>query len=504
MYNRGNLMNRIAYIIANVLGSRQFFWGVMAFFVFECLWVALSSAYPMAFDEEYHFGIINIYADHFVPFLAAQPPDANQFGAVARDPSFLYHWLMSFPYRAVAAVTDSQMVQVLVLRTINIAIVSVSLLLYARALGRTGVSRAFMHTAFALFVLIPILPQLAGQINYDGLLMLWTAILCLLTFSVIEQIRSGKVAASTVGLFVAVCMLGVLTKYAFLPIAVAAVLVVIVYGCRLRHMLRSATKHFIDSFTGMHHGARIGLVALLLLSSILFVQRYGINIVQYRTPVPDCSAVLSIDACKEYGPWGRNYRMASEKTSVDANPFAYTVRWVQGLHYRLFFSVNGPHHGYASYPPTPLPSATFVAVTITGLVALCLYGRRVFRGSPYMLIALLLSIAYITVLWINNYTDYLQTGHPVAVNGRYLLPVLLLIAATWGKAIGTALRPWPPLKSLAAAVVLLLFINGGGVSSFIMRTDSTWYWPDAPIITVVNEAARSVLEPITLEGPKRY
>lgn len=497
-------MNRIARTIIRLLGSRRFYWGVIAFFVFECVWVALSSAYPMAFDEEYHFGLISIYADHLVPFLASQPPDANQFGAVARDPSFLYHWLMSFPYRLFAVMTDSQTTHVIVLRFCNIVIVTMSLLVYARAMGRMGMSAAFRNTALLVFVLIPILPQLAGQINYDSLFMLFVGVLCVLTFSLIDQIRSGKPQARTLGIFVAACMLGGLTKYAFLPVAAASVTVIMVYVVRRRKVLGRMALAVAASSRPLGRVSKVGLVLLLVVSGVLFVQRYGINIMRYHTPVPDCSAVLNVSACKAYGPWARNYRMASEKTTVDANPLAYTIHWVQGMHYRLFFSVNGPHHGYASYPPTPLPSATFIVLTITGLVAMGVYARRVFQRSPYIMLALIISFAYIGILWLNNYTDYLKTGHPVAVNGRYLLPVLLLLAAAWGKAIGVALGQWPALKPLAATMVLVLFLNGGGVFSFIMRTDDTWYWPNQTVVTTVNDTARRIIGPITFEGPKQY
>jgi hypothetical protein len=151
----------------------------------------------------------------------------------------------------------------------------------------------------------------------------------------------------------------------------------------------------------------------------------------------------------------------------------------------------------------PLPSATFIVLTVAGLSAMVLY-RRIFAGSTYLKVACVLSFAYIGVLWTNNYTDYLQTGWPVAVNGRYLLPVLLFLAAVWGKAIAAALRPWPALKPIAATIVLIAFLQGGGVFSFILRTDSTWYWPNQSIVTNINDAARKILDPITFEGPKYY
>ena len=87
------------------LGSRIFFAGILTVFVLQALWFALSALYPMAFDEEVHFGIINIYAHQWSPFLAGQPAGADSFGAIARDPSYLFHYLMSFPYRLLEQIT---------------------------------------------------------------------------------------------------------------------------------------------------------------------------------------------------------------------------------------------------------------------------------------------------------------------------------------------------------------------------------------------------------------
>ncbi|HXE10103.1 MAG TPA: hypothetical protein VN554_01620, partial [Verrucomicrobiae bacterium] len=110
-----------------ILGSRRFFWVILALFVIQAAWIALSGLYPMAFDEDFHLGIIRLYAHHISPFWAGQPPGADAFGAVARDPSYLYHYLMSFPYRLSGLFTHDQTLQILWLRAINIALFTAGL-----------------------------------------------------------------------------------------------------------------------------------------------------------------------------------------------------------------------------------------------------------------------------------------------------------------------------------------------------------------------------------------
>src|SRR5689334_14996904 len=113
-------MSDLRVKLEKILSSRRFYLVVIGFFALESVWVALSSRYPMAFDEDFHFGIIKIYAHHWLPFLSGQPASANAYGALAADPSYMYHFLMSFPYRIAAFFTDSQAAQVIILRFLNI------------------------------------------------------------------------------------------------------------------------------------------------------------------------------------------------------------------------------------------------------------------------------------------------------------------------------------------------------------------------------------------------
>ena len=497
-------MKLITQRIVRLLGSRQCTYAVLVFFCIEALWVACSAVYPMAFDEDFHVGVIKIYSHHWLPFLSAQPDGAGQFGPVARDPSYAYHWLMSFPYRIVAALTHSEAAQVVTLRLINVALFGYGLVLFRKVLARANVSRPLANVSLAIFILIPIVPVLAGQINYDNLLFPVTAGLCLLVFSAYRDMREDVIPLRTLVWLAVLAMFGCLVKYAFLPLVLAAVLFLGATGIRaFRGRWNKLLPAVKTSFAGIGAKSRLGLLVALLLSTVLFAQRYVLNVAAYHTPLPDCSAVLSTDACMSYGPWARNYTYEQSKVSVSANPFSYAWTWVQGMHFRLFFSINGPAGGFTNYPPAPLPSATAIVVGVCGVLAVVIYWRRVFANRSYLVFLLLLCGAYVLTLWLDNYMEYLETGQPVAINGRYLLLILLPLAAVFGRGLSTALRPWPQLKAIAAALAILLFLQGGGVSGFILRSDSTWYWPNKTV-EHTNNAAKDILQPLILEGNKYY
>lgn len=486
-----------------MLRSRRFYWLVIGFFVFEALWIALSANYPMAFDEDFHLGVIKIYSQHWSPFLTGQPEGGNPFGALAADPSYLYHYLMSFPYRFIGLFTDSQAAHVIFLRLINVAFITAGVVLFHKVLVRAGTSRLVANGAILVFSLVPTVPLLAGQINYDNMLVLALAGVCLLVIKFTEEVRERKVALRTLLLLAVLLMLTSLVKYAFLPMAVTVFLyVVVLVWLNFRGRLATLNKELKKSYTQLSNAWKIGLLLAILISGGLFVQRYGVNMVKYGTPVPACHTVVGEQACMEYGPWARNYRYAAEKTDFSANGVGYTWLWVQALHYRLFFTVNGPP-SYTNYPPALLPSAIAIVIALFGTLAVIFYWRQVFGGRPFLVFLLLMSVVYLGVLWSQNYAQYAETGQPVAINGRYLIPLLLPVAALFGSALSIALRAWPKAGKWAAVVVLFLFLQGGGVFSFILRSDTTWYWPNQAVIET-NQAAQSVLSKMMVIGPKHY
>lgn len=497
-------MKRVGTTITSVLGANWFFYAVLGFLVFQALWFVFTSMYPMAFDEDFHLGIIKIYADQWSPFLAGQPEGTDVFGAVARDPSYLFHYLMSFPYRFVELFTDSQTIQVILLRLLNVGMFAGSLLLFRRVLFRAGTSRALAHTALAIFVLIPIVPQLAAHINYDNLLMLLLAWMILAAFNVIESFRARQVDTRSLLLLLALSMFISIVKYPTLPLTAAIILFTAFMAYRYLGVGKQFWSGLKVGFGQIGTAAKLLLLVGLFIGLGLFVQRYGGNMVAYQTPVPDCGDVLTTEQCMEYGPWRRNYKLNQDlDPSFTANPLRFTVEWLNGLHHRLFFAVNGAHARFANYLQLPVPGKTAIVIATAGTIAAVVWWRKVFKDRLFLVFFATMIILYAGVLWADLFAQYSKTGEAVAINGRYLIPILLPLAAIWGRAIAIGLKQfkWSHLKPYLAAAAIALFLYGGGVITYILRSDATWYWPNQAAVEV-NEAAQDVLSPIIIEGHK--
>ena len=468
----------------------------------QATWIALTGRYPMAFDEDFHLGIIRLYAHHISPFWASQPSGADAYGAVARDPSYLYQYLMSFPYRLISAFTHDQTLQVLFLRAINIILFAVSLPLWRRLLQKTGASRAIIHGCLIIFVLIPVVPLLAAQINYDNLLIPLTALVLLLTVTLSEKMVRRKPLNIQLSLIILIlCLLTSLVKYAFLPIFAAIILFIVirlwqVYGSphELLKSLRLGTQY-------VKHRIFLLLGCLVILSGGLFLQRYAVNVIRYHQIIPDCQQVLSINRCHSYGPWDRDYSDSLTKADndKDATHFVFYIGdWFYGMWLRTFFAVDGPATNYETRGPFIVPSMAAIGFASVGLIALVVTRRRLLARyhSSVLLFFLLVSVVYTLALWLDEYKSYVATGQPVAINGRYLIPVLPLVLVLLAIAYGELLRRYFRAKVALACLAIVSLLWGGGALTYILRSNYTWYWPARPVYSV-NHAVQDVIGPLT-------
>lgn len=492
-------MRKLTQTLYKILSSRQFAVVVLALFVFQAVWIAFSAVYPMAFDEEFHWGIIKFYSNHWLPFVSSQPAGSGQYGAIIADPSYLFHYLMSFPYRILQVFTQNETTLIIILRLMNVAMFTVGLVWFYKLLRRVGTSRLLSNSILALFTLIPIVPLLAAHINYDNLLMVLTAWCCWLTLDIYGGLKKRQFNHKAFGILAIVGTLSALVKYAFLPILMAIVGYLIYQIWRaFRGHKNEFKKALVAGVKSLSTKSKVVLITLFVVSAGLFAQRYVVNVVRYHTPLPDCSAVIGVDECMAYGPWARDYKYAQDKGEFNHSPLRFTASWFGGMHRRLFFMITGKTRGYVNFPPMPVIANAAIVMAVAGILALIFYWRRVFAGHPELYLFVVITLVYCAVLWLNGYKDYLSTGRAVAINGRYLLLILFFFMAVAGRALAIALHRWKTARTWLVVVAILLFLQGGGVISFILRSNERWYWPNS-VVTSINNGARQILRPFIIE-----
>lgn len=499
------MIKKISLTIFNAFKSRKFFYVVIGLLIIQAAWIALTAQYPMAFDESYHFGIIQIYAHQWTPFITATTQSTGGYGDLTRYDSYLYHYLMSFPYRLIASFIHQQAAQIIILRFLNIGLFVGGLALFRRLLRQVHISEGLNNFSLLVLVLIPVVPFLAATINYDNLVFLLVPLLASLALTCSNAIiKDKKIPSTSFLLLLIVGGLASLVKYALAPVFAATLLYLLIIFIRTPSksaLLATLTR----SFLSLKHSLQVILVVGLIVSGGLFIERYGVNLVQYHSFEPDCSDIQDLSSCLKYGPWGRNYQMAA---NVKANNPAsdpplqlYVPTWLGDMVYRLYFAIN---YDFSTYAPLPIPIAVASIIGSTGLVLCFVFWRSILRVDRQLLLFVAIIVLYVGGLFYVNFTEYLRYRTVVAVNGRYLIVVLPLMFAWFGLAYRRLLNGL--LKSRAqsfiaifSVVIMLLLLQGGGAATYLIHSKPIWYWQDKTLIDF-NLGLQKVISPLVIGG----
>lgn len=464
----------------------------------QAAWLALSAVYPMPFDEYWHVGVIQIYAKQWSPFIAEQSAQASIYGDITREPSYIFHYLMSFPYRLLGLFTDNEMILIIALRLMNVALVVVALILFRRLLLKWGLSRRVTHVALLAFVATPMIPFLAAHVNYDNLMLLLAP---LFLMSATRLITGNKDLVRNILLFGALGAATVLVKWTFLLLAVAVVLYVAVVFWRRndRRIIDVLRKSWQQTPKGLSF---VVLCLFFVLSAGLFVERFGGNIISYGAFRPDCADIQSREVCAEWGPWRRdNISMAEPPTEPTfGNPASFTQHWfvkiMSGFYVLFSHSADAdplpgdPYGGISGRGLLPLPVTIGYTALVAGLIAIMLRFKQIWR-HPYLRFGLVISASFIAVEWLYNYTTYLNLGYAVAVQARYNYPILIIMFALMIQA-GVWSIASNKIKTGLLVLFLALYVWGGGAAGWIVRAPDDWKWQN-PTIQTVNHTARDVL-----------
>ncbi len=498
-------------LLARILGSNWFFAAIIGFFLLQTIWIALSAIYPMLFDEEYHLGIIDIYSRQLSPFIYIQPPEASFHGDITRYGSYMFHYLMSFPYRLTQVLNLDLQSTVITMRLICIGFVVAGLFVFRAFLLRAGLTKSLSHLAIGFFTLIPLVPFAMSQINYDSLAFLLIATIFYLAFRSTET--SSKQIHWIISLL-SVSALACLVKFTILPIAFSAVLFV---GIVLYKKHKKQTFKFLGKqIKNLPKLQLIGLSILFIFAVGMFGERYGTNLVKYQTIEPKCHKIHSRDSCIQYTVWKRDTTWKANNDAINKprdNPLQYTsLYWAphifgdftvtaafvykEARELEIRYLPSGPGSMQASAGAPVLRWGSWVVLAIS-LIALIITWKKLPNRKLRYLVLLTLAI-YATSLWLRNYSDYLNIGAGTAAQGRYFIPLLIPIFAVVGLAFRHILtRMRYQLAFLAITAILLT--QGGGLANYILYSNSRWYWPEnRQTITDINKSTNKVLRLFTL------
>ncbi|MDB5167043.1 MAG: hypothetical protein JWN26_188 [Candidatus Saccharibacteria bacterium] len=502
------MIQNIAQTIYKVLASKKFFYAIVALLIIQAVWLALTVQYPQAFDESYHFGIIQVYSHQWLPFIPTEPAGASGFGDITRYDSYMYHYLMSFPYRLFAVFVHDLPAQVIFMRFINIGLFVGGVIFFRRLLARFNISAALIHVALLLFVIVPVVPSLAATINYDNMIFLFVPILAGFALSCATSIIKNKtLPASSFIWFIAIGCIGSLTKYAFAPIFIGAIVYLFALWI-FSHKKSQILKSIISSFKTIKRSTQIVLIVALVISGGLFLGRYGGNLVTYHSFAPDCADLNPLSECLNYGPWARNYYL-DQQVHLTNPPYdpaiaIYPFSWIKDMIYRLYFTIN---YDFVEYSPLPIPYITAWIIGGIGTILSLVFWRKILRVDKRLLLLISMMVIYVGGLFYVNFTEFLHYRTIVAVNGRYsviILPILFVLIGLAYRRLFQLLfkKRATTFLNIFAVIVLLLALQGGGAATYLLRSQPIWYWQYQPLDDF-NTSVKNAIAPFVVQNDIR-
>lgn len=474
--------------IRRAIASDYFFYGVLAVAALQGLWYALTVRVGM-YDEGRHLGFTLQYTERLNPFMTTQPTNWDFLGLASRDGSYMFFYLMSFPARLLQLFTENQMVIAIGLRLISLAIFLTGIFVYRKVLLEIGATKALASLSLLIFILIPMIAPMGGVFTYDNALFLSSGVLFLLGARIIKK---RAVDSHLLLWFSIVGFFGSVIKYQFIAVFAPA-LVFIVVDQILKNKGKFFTRFKRSFFQDHNRLAIAGMISLVILSLGLFIERPVYNFLSYGALQPRCEHVIEMNRCMVNDVTRRDAQAIATKlpSFEPMSPINYALKfWIPSMAYTLAIVIA---------PATVLPiteliiySLLFVGVVI---ILICL---RNFLKIPINRFVLVVILIYTLGLFYVNYSEYITTSKPFAMNGRYFLPILPLFV--FFVLVGTKNLIGYKYHNIGLSVLLitivLLMFQGGGIGTAILKIPENYYWPDSPAEEVAPEvvnAARSVI-----------
>lgn len=479
------------------LGSSTFFYIIVALFILQALWLALSFQYAMLYDESYHFAAIRLFSETLNPVLVTQSEAYDQFGSFVYANASFYHYVMAFPYVVLKAFTSDFSTQIVALRTLNIIIAVSSLFVYRNLFRSLGLKNSVANISLFVYTLIPIVSLLSATISYDNALIPLTGLFLLLGVRVLKA--SPKAFTKYFYWFILVGLLAALVKFTFSPVLLAGTIFILV----LRHKdILSHAKHITKTYS---RRTIIAALAPLLIVIGLLGARYVVPQIQYGSIIPDCKQVMSVDRCyesRQYKSWDNAKYTVGERSAMSLGKYVYewTYLMINRFDTTGIQLPEGPGRFNPQYgKKLPVLESLLIIgqVVIFFCIVYCLH--RFIRKKEWQFIIVLL-VALASVLFLFNAKTYYGVLENQNVQVRYLLAFVPIIIVLGLASIDAMIRT-RQVKLLAFVLLLIIASQGAGLLKHILTADANWYW-SAETVRSVNQAAKNMVEPFVYEGTR--
>lgn len=453
-----NTLNPYSEKIISAFSSNAFLIATYVWFLLQTSYIALFTRYRIAPDAHAHLNLIKLYVrDGLDPFIQNQEGFYFLWEAT-RHPSTMYHYLLSFIYRASPFTEEGT---ILLLRFANIAIVLGALVVFYKLMKRLHLPKAARNISLFMLVNTMMFTFVAASINYDNL----TVLVSMAVFYVFVLFIQKTTIKRLLILLFLLAFSG-LVKYSFMPLAVPVFFIALFFAWKRRNELREdATKLIVSN---KKQKLATGVLAFLLIAtSFIFIERYAINVVQYGSVKPKCDQIHEVQQCRKSPLFRRSEEFANKTPTHEINITQYPLRWATRMKGTIFTVVS-----HRAFSQTDI--ADYGSYFIMGIMGAATI-TQIRKGSREINILLGMSIYFILVLLYVNYKSYLGHGRfGIALQGRYAFPVLPLLYAIGNYYTFELLRRTKTLQALYLSCGFIIFLFAA-LPSMLFSAGPDWY-----------------------------
>jgi hypothetical protein len=428
---------------------------ILVFFAFGS-YLALNVRRGISPDENYHINLSEAYSETIG--IPDNSEETYRYGDISRIP-YLSFWLNA----RLINLNFTNLENYQVLRLFNL-FVSLCSLIVIFLISKEVIRKKYL-SLLPIFLMANTLMFvfLSSSVNYDNLSNLFVF---LSVYYFIKYFRYRK--TNFVLLLLITQLLAIMTKFTVLPVVVVELVLFMMI------VLKRKDFEKIIKETWFRHRKLLFLLLVVLGFSLLL---YGVNLLRYQALSVPCNKILTEEQCLRNAVYKRSKTMDVytfsnlaefiEILKARMSPFEYVSSWTMSMTQRIF--------GILGHKWLPMPvyfSNIYLFIFAVLLINLI---RRWKKEDTVETNIIIIAIFYTLVLLIyQNYRTYLIRNHfNVALQGRYLFPVLPLIYIVLIRYLRGLKPRW--LRYLIISFILLIF-SLGCVPFFFHFVTELWFY----------------------------
>jgi hypothetical protein len=422
---------------------------IIGLFIAQAVTLVFATHIGTPPDETNHIAFVEYYAHHSLSPIFDQQQPTYYLGDKTREVGSMYHYSMSLVYRASPGGVVNKYH---IVRLFSVAFGVLSFIVLANVFRRLGMTPGVINVTLLVLTNLPMVLMMSSAINNDVLV--WLGIL--LGLLLLLQFWD-KPTITTLMWLLLVAFTGGLVKVDLIPVGLVFGVAALILLFRYRQLLLDQIRRF--------KWRNYIVVILLVIGMGLFCERIGGNLIRYGTITPTCEQVQGEAACYDFWINVRARGFQELPTEQPISPPVFVAKWFgKSLYNIVDIQTQFWHH---TVVPARHLTALLTGVLGVGLLYGVFYEKKRFvrdQISRHRVYVALFAFYYIAVNLLVNFATYRH--HKIfglALNGRYIIPSVLVLAGLacfyWSKLLARHER----LRVLLTIVVVLSIILGSGL-----------------------------------------